>query len=60
MSDFVIVEWTDSGESDWDCVARLHMHHCDDEWHGGAIVRFDDGQIVESGICRPSLHGVAS
>jgi mannose-6-phosphate isomerase-like protein (cupin superfamily) len=33
-SDFVIVEWTDSGESDWDWIAPLHVHHSDDEaWY---------------------------
>ena len=33
-SDFVIVEWTDSGESRWDWIAPLHVHHADDEaWY---------------------------
>jgi mannose-6-phosphate isomerase-like protein (cupin superfamily) len=33
-SDFVIVEWTDSGESEWDWIAPLHVHHRDDEaWY---------------------------
>jgi mannose-6-phosphate isomerase-like protein (cupin superfamily) len=33
-SDFVIVEWTDSGEGDWDWIAPLHVHHRDDEaWY---------------------------
>ena len=29
-SDFVIVEWTDSGESEWEWIAPLHVHHADD------------------------------
>lgn len=33
-SDFVIVEWTDSGESEWEWIAPLHVHHADDEaWY---------------------------
>lgn len=33
-SDFVIVEWADSGESEWDWIAPLHVHHHDDEaWY---------------------------
>jgi mannose-6-phosphate isomerase-like protein (cupin superfamily) len=33
-SDFVIVEWTDSGESGWEWIAPLHVHHSDDEaWY---------------------------
>jgi mannose-6-phosphate isomerase-like protein (cupin superfamily) len=33
-SDFVIVEWSDSGESEWDWIAPLHVHHEDDEaWY---------------------------
>jgi mannose-6-phosphate isomerase-like protein (cupin superfamily) len=33
-SDFVIVEWTDSGAGDWDWIAPLHVHHSDDEaWY---------------------------
>ena len=30
-SDFVIVEWTDSGESEYEWIAPLHVHHADDE-----------------------------
>jgi mannose-6-phosphate isomerase-like protein (cupin superfamily) len=34
QSDFVIVEWTDSGETGWDWIAPLHVHHADDEaWY---------------------------
>jgi mannose-6-phosphate isomerase-like protein (cupin superfamily) len=33
-SDFVIVEWTDSGDSEWEWIAPLHVHHRDDEaWY---------------------------
>lgn len=33
-SDFVIVEWTDSGESEWEWIAPLHVHRADDEaWY---------------------------
>lgn len=33
-SDFVIVEWTDSGDSGYDWIAPLHVHHGDDEaWY---------------------------
>ena len=33
-SDFVIVEWTDSGGSGWEWIAPLHVHHADDEaWY---------------------------
>jgi mannose-6-phosphate isomerase-like protein (cupin superfamily) len=34
QSDFVLVEWMDSGESDWEWIAPLHVHHSDDEaWY---------------------------
>jgi mannose-6-phosphate isomerase-like protein (cupin superfamily) len=33
-SDFVIVEWADEGESDYEWIAPLHVHHGDDEaWY---------------------------
>ena len=33
-SDFVIVEWADSGDSKWEWIAPLHVHHADDEaWY---------------------------
>src|SRR2546423_13619270 len=33
-SEFVIVEWSDSGESEWEWIAPLHVHHVDDEaWY---------------------------
>ena len=32
--DFVIAEWSDTGESDWEWIAPLHVHHEDDEaWY---------------------------
>ena len=47
-SDFVIVEWTDRGESEWEWIAPLHVHHTDDEaWYvlDGAL-RFRIGDDV--------------
>ncbi|MBV8954175.1 MAG: cupin domain-containing protein [Solirubrobacterales bacterium] len=33
-SDFVIVEWRDAGEGEWEWIAPLHVHHHDDEaWY---------------------------
>ena len=33
-SDFVVVEWTDAGTSEWEWIAPLHVHHADDEaWY---------------------------
>ncbi|HEV3127595.1 MAG TPA: cupin domain-containing protein [Solirubrobacteraceae bacterium] len=33
-SDFVVVEWSDAGESEWEWIAPLHVHHGDDEaWY---------------------------
>jgi mannose-6-phosphate isomerase-like protein (cupin superfamily) len=33
-TDFVIVEWSDSGDGDWEWIAPLHVHHADDEaWY---------------------------
>ena len=32
--DFVIVEWDDPGDTEWEWIAPLHVHHADDEaWH---------------------------
>lgn len=32
--DFVVVEWSDAGESQWEWIAPLHVHHADDEaWY---------------------------
>jgi mannose-6-phosphate isomerase-like protein (cupin superfamily) len=51
-SDFVIVEWTDSGDSGYEWIAPLHVHHADDEaWYvlDGAL-RFRLGeQTFEAG-----------
>ncbi len=51
-SDFVIVEWTDSGESEWDWIAPLHVHHADDEaWYVlDGLLRFRIGEeVIEAG-----------
>jgi mannose-6-phosphate isomerase-like protein (cupin superfamily) len=51
-SDFVIVEWTDSGESQWEWIAPLHVHHADDEaWYVlEGRLRFQIGdEICEAG-----------
>jgi mannose-6-phosphate isomerase-like protein (cupin superfamily) len=33
-SDFVIVEWSDAGESEYEWIAPWHVHHADDEaWY---------------------------
>jgi mannose-6-phosphate isomerase-like protein (cupin superfamily) len=47
-SDFVIVEWADSGESQWDWIAPLHVHHRDDEaWYVlSGVLRFRIGEEV--------------
>jgi mannose-6-phosphate isomerase-like protein (cupin superfamily) len=51
-SDFVIVEWSDSGESEWEWIAPLHVHHTDDEaWYVlGGVLKFRVGdQTFEAG-----------
>jgi mannose-6-phosphate isomerase-like protein (cupin superfamily) len=51
-SDFVIVEWTDSGESEWEWIAPRHVHHADDEaWYVlEGILRFQIGdETFEAG-----------
>ena len=51
-SDFVIVEWMDSGTSQWDWIAPLHVHHADDEaWYVLAgVLRFRIGdEELEAG-----------
>src|SRR3954451_8788429 len=51
-SDFVVVEWTDSGDSDWEWIAPLHVHHGDDEaWYvveGSLRFRLGD-ELCEAG-----------
>jgi mannose-6-phosphate isomerase-like protein (cupin superfamily) len=52
QSDFVIVEWTDSGDSEWEWIAPLHVHHADDEaWYVlEGTLRFQIGdQTFEAG-----------
>jgi mannose-6-phosphate isomerase-like protein (cupin superfamily) len=52
QSDFVIVEWTDSGNSEWEWIAPLHVHHADDEaWYVlEGTLRFQIGdQTFEAG-----------
>jgi mannose-6-phosphate isomerase-like protein (cupin superfamily) len=46
QSDFVIVEWTDSGESEYEWIAGLHVHHADDEaWYVlEGVLRFRIGE----------------
>lgn len=50
--DFVIAEWSDAGESEWEWIAPMHVHHADDEaWYvlEGAL-RFRMGeQTFEAG-----------
>jgi mannose-6-phosphate isomerase-like protein (cupin superfamily) len=51
-SDFVIVEWSDAGESGWDWIAPLHVHHADDEaWYVlDGVLRFRIGdEVFEAG-----------
>jgi mannose-6-phosphate isomerase-like protein (cupin superfamily) len=51
-SDFVVVEWSDAGHSEWDWIAPLHVHHDDDEaWYvleGSLRFRIAD-DIFEAG-----------
>ena len=69
-SDFVIVEWTDSGESEWDWIAPLHVHHRDDEaWYvvegqlrfrlGDEIREAGPGQAVLAPKGTPHAYGNA-
>ena len=30
-SDFIVVQWSDAGTSEWEWIAPLHVHHADDE-----------------------------
>ncbi len=47
-NDFVVVEWTDSGESGREWIAPLHVHHADDEaWYVlEGVLRFRIGDQV--------------
>ncbi len=52
QSDFVIVEWSDAGDSEWDWIAPLHVHHGDDEaWYVlEGVLRFRIGdETFEAG-----------
>lgn len=46
QSDFVVVEWSDSGDSRWEWIAPLHVHHGDDEaWYVlEGVLRFRVGE----------------
>ncbi len=48
QGDFVIVEWTDSGESEYEWIAPLHVHHADDEaWYAlEGMLRFQIGDEI--------------
>jgi mannose-6-phosphate isomerase-like protein (cupin superfamily) len=54
-SNFVIVEWEDSGESEWEWIAPPHVHHADDEaWYVlEGVMRFrlrdDVFEVAEGG-----------
>jgi mannose-6-phosphate isomerase-like protein (cupin superfamily) len=47
-TDFVVVEWADSGAGDWEWIAPLHVHHGDDEaWYVlEGVMRFRLGDEV--------------
>jgi Cupin domain len=47
-TDFVIVEWADSGNSEWEWIAPLHVHHADDEaWYVlEGLLRFRIGDEI--------------
>jgi mannose-6-phosphate isomerase-like protein (cupin superfamily) len=52
QNDFVLVEWTDSGEDEWEWIAPLHVHHADDEaWYVlEGVLRFQIGdEVFEAG-----------
>jgi mannose-6-phosphate isomerase-like protein (cupin superfamily) len=61
--DFVLVEWSDAGDSGWDWIAPLHVHHRDDEaWYVlEGVLRFrigDDVFEVASGGAVMAAKGV--
>ena len=57
-SDFVIVEWSDSGDSGYEWIAPLHVHHSDDEaWYvleGTLRFRIAD-EVFEAGANSAAL-----
>lgn len=62
--DFVLVEWSDAGDSGWDWIAPLHVHHRDDEaWYVlEGVLRFrigDDVFEVGAGGAVLAAKGVA-
>ena len=56
--DFVLVEWSDSGDSEWEWIAPLHVHHSDDEaWYvleGTLRFRIAD-EVFEAGANSAAL-----
>jgi mannose-6-phosphate isomerase-like protein (cupin superfamily) len=57
-SDFVIVEWSDSGGGEWEWIAPLHVHRSDDEaWYVlEGVLKFRIGdEIAEAGPGRAVL-----
>ena len=51
-NDFVVVEWSDSGESQWEWIAPLHVHDADDEaWYVlDGVLRFRlEDEVFEAG-----------
>lgn len=69
--DFVIVEWRDSGESEWEWIAPLHVHHADDEaWYvlegalrlqiGADVVEAPAGSAVLAPKGTPHAYGNAN
>ena len=68
--DFVIVEWADAGDSGYDWIAPLHVHHADDEvWYvleGALRFRLGDdefeagpGSAVMAAAGTPHAYGNA-
>jgi mannose-6-phosphate isomerase-like protein (cupin superfamily) len=69
-SDFVIVEWTDAGDSEWEWIAPLHVHHADDEaWYvlegtlrfgiGDEVFEAGPGSAVLASKGTPHMYGNA-
>ena len=70
-SDFVIVEWSDNGESEWEWIAPMHIHHSDDEaWYvlegslrfrlGEETVEAGPGEAVLAPKGTPHAYGNAN
>jgi mannose-6-phosphate isomerase-like protein (cupin superfamily) len=69
-SDFVVVEWSDAGDSEWEWIAPLHVHHADDEaWYvlegslrfriGEEILEVGPGDAVLAPKGTPHAYGNA-